>query len=146
MVFENVAKIQDSINELIENFETVQQEAIKRAEGSFVFAQQEQMLDGETAEAKQIGEYRSPIYADYKYAKNQRAGLGVVDLKDTGDFYEAMRLEVEKDIEMYSNDPKAPDLVKKYGENIFGLQEKNLPIEAVEIEFEKILKERYKLI
>jgi hypothetical protein len=55
---------------------------------------------------------------------NPKPGKGYVDLKLTGNFYEAVTVEIgSTEIEFTSLDPKADELEKKYGSDIFGLNE-----------------------
>ena len=78
----------------------------------------------ENAEGKIIGKLRSAYYAKRKKAKGGIAKLGLVDLKNTGDFYDAIFAKVEsKFIEISSSDSKTNLLEKKYGDIIFGLND-----------------------
>ena len=82
------------------------------------------MQVGENAEGNIIGKLRSTDYAKRKKAKGGIAKLGVVDLKNTGDFYDAIFAKVEsKFIEISSSDSKTNLLEKKYGDIIFGLND-----------------------
>lgn len=94
--------------------------------------QREQMLTGVNSEGKKIGKYRSPAYARKKNAMNPLPGLGVPDLRLTGQFYKGIYTEIRGDkIITDSTDEKTQDLADKYGENIFGLN-KDKKAEAVE--------------
>jgi len=98
----------------------------------FTMLNQAQMLEGK-GKTKNIGKYSgSPLgrkYSKMKKSMNPLAGEGNVDLRLTGSYYRGMRMEMKgDDIEMDSSDSKADDLLAKYGGNIYGLNEKNMPI------------------
>ena len=98
--------------------------AIKNTANDLEDVQRDQMQVGENAEGKIIGKLRSADYAKRKKAKGGIAKLGVVDLKNTGDFYDAIFAKVEsKFIEISSSDFKTNLLEKKYGDIIFGLND-----------------------
>lgn len=81
----------------------------------------EQLYSGVDANNESLGNYKSEFYANYKLQKNP---AGVVDLKDTGDFYNAFKLD-NTDYEISSTDEKTKSLTAKYGKNIFGLTKEN---------------------
>lgn len=86
--------------------------------------QKDQMQVGENADGKIIGKLRSTSYARKKKQKGGIARFGLVDLKDTGDFYDAIYTKIEqKFIEISSNDDKTDELEAKYGKIIFGLND-----------------------
>lgn len=88
----------------------------------YIGLQKDQMLHGLNAQGKTIGKYRNPAYARRKAAINPLAGEGNVDLKDKGDFYREIFTDVRADeIIVDSSDTKSAALQKKYGEDIFGL-------------------------
>jgi len=98
--------------------------AIKNTSTDLEDVQRDQMQVGENAEGNIIGKLRNPAYAKRKKAKGGIAKLGVVDLKNTGDFYDAIFAKVEsKFIEISSTDSKTDLLEKKYGDIIFGLND-----------------------
>ena len=98
--------------------------AIKNTSTDLEDVQRDQMQVGENAEGKIIGKLRSADYAKRKKAKGGIAKLGLVDLKNTGDFYDAIFAKVEsKFIEISSSDYKTNLLENKYGEIIFGLND-----------------------
>lgn len=86
-----------------------------------------QMLQGKGKDGKAIGRYRSMSYARMKAQMNTFLSSIVpnnVDLKLTGAFHKGLAMKVNgQDISMTSTDDKADDLQKKYGENIYGLNE-----------------------
>lgn len=82
--------------------------------------------------------YRSPSYAEYKNKKNPIPGKGHPDLFLTGSFQNKMFMKVEKEtFEISSSDYKTFDLIKHYGDDIFGLSIKSKAIYAKSV-FEKI--------
>lgn len=70
--------------------------------------------------------YRSIAYSLEKNTRNPKPGFGRPDLKDTGAFYNGWFVELQGDIlKIYSRDSKTPELVGKYGDDIFGLTKEN---------------------
>lgn len=101
--------------------------AIELNERPLVLTLQEQLLKGEDGSGNQLPYYRSEAYADYKLSKNP---LGVTDLRDTGSFYDHMRLVIAGgafggDFSIISTDDKYTKLVKKYGYQIMDLSEES---------------------
>lgn len=91
-----------------------------------------QMMEGKGRD-RNIGRYSQSklgrTYAKIKNNMNPDAGLGNVDLRLTGSFQDKMMLIVTgNDIEIDSTDEKAPDLLAKYGGQIYGLNSKNHPV------------------
>lgn len=98
--------------------------AIKQTTKELEEVQRDQMQVGENAEGNIIGKLRNPAYAKKKKQKGGIAKLGLVDLKNTGDFYDAIYAKVEsKFIEISSSDSKTDLLEEKYGTIIFGLND-----------------------
>jgi hypothetical protein len=58
-------------------------------------------------------------YAIMKHEMNARPGLGIVDLKLTGDFYSALYFDSEV-LEVTSSDSKTEVLKERYGQYILG--------------------------
>lgn len=84
--------------------------------------QRDQMIHGISSQGDGIGLYRSEEYADKKYEQSPLAGYGNVDLRLTGDFYNAMKATpVEEGLAIYSTDKKAKGLEEKYGASIYTL-------------------------
>jgi hypothetical protein len=114
------------IGTLIDNLSAVSipkivEEATYNTSDRLVKSQRAQMLYGEGSKGK-IGKYRSAAYARKKYQMNPIAGEGNVDLRLTGDFSKGVFADVRTDgVVLDSGDPKTSALVKKYGEDIFGL-------------------------
>jgi hypothetical protein len=89
-----------------------------------VKSQQKQMLHGLNSEGKAIGAYKGVVYAEEKYAMNPLAGKGIVDLKLTGDFYNAIFTDITGDSIIFdSSDDKTENLEGRYDKHgkIFGL-------------------------
>lgn len=75
--------------------------------------------------------YRSPSYATYKNQRNPKPGLGHPDSFLTGSFQRQMFMKVEKEtFNISSHDSKTFDLVKHYGDDIFGLTVKSKQVYA----------------
>ena len=92
--------------------------------------QKEQMLSGKNREGKKSGRYRNPSYARMKNAMNPIPGLGVPDLRLTGEFYLGVYTEIRGDkVILDSTDEKTPALALRFGESIFGLS----PVTKVEL-------------
>lgn len=88
----------------------------------YIQFQQEQMLHGEDNEGGVIGRYKSSAYAAMKERMNGLAG-GTVDLKLSGDFYNAITLVSSSNskFRVYSKNKKNSILTEWYGPNIFYL-------------------------
>lgn len=84
----------------------------------------DQLMDGENKEGKKLKKYKSNSYAARKNKMNPSPGFGNPDLYLTGNFQEAMKLNIQssRTYDITSTDSKTPDLKKKYGADIFGLQ------------------------
>ena len=114
----------DSLNYIKKNLDNFILKAISNTTAQLEEVQRDQMQVGENAEGNEIGKLRNPAYAKRKKQKGGIAKLGVVDLKNTGDFYDAIFAKVtSKFIEISSSDSKTNDLEDKYGEIIFGLND-----------------------
>lgn len=89
---------------------------------------QSQLYDqSEDRKQRKLQDYSDADYARYKQTLNPLLALGSPDLKETGAFYDAFYAEVSgQKITLNSTDFKTDRLVKKYGEDIFGLNPDNL--------------------
>lgn len=115
-----IAAIKKRIDSL--NISDQSQIAIDETREQLILKQQIQMLHGLDAKGEKIGKYRNPKYAAAKFAMNPLAGEGYVDLRLTKDFFNAQFVDVRTDVFVIeSGDEKTDALVKKYGEDIFGL-------------------------
>jgi len=89
--------------------------------------QRAQLMAGKDAEGQEI----TPEYRESTKAIKRRKGQPTdrVTLKDTGKFYKATKAIILSDrFELDSLDIKRNKLTDKYGEQIFGLTEKNIAI------------------
>lgn len=97
---------------------------VKQHEADLVDLNVQQMLSGIRADGSEIAPEYSPITVAYKKLRNQPSDR--VTLKDSGDFQRYMFADVNHfPIIFDSQDWKTDRLVKKYGEQIFGLTEAN---------------------
>ena len=98
---------------------------------------QEEILDLNTAQLEigqdstgaNLDDYEYDSYAKMKKGPpyNSKAPLGIPNLRLEGDFYEGFVLKKDdKDFLITSEDSKTSRLKDKYGDNIFGLQDKNI--------------------
>lgn len=102
--------------------DTVISESVEAVAPQITDRQRDQMLEGKNAEGKTIGRYRDPAYARYKNSLNPVPGLGIPDLKLTGEFYREIYAEVRGDkVIIDSTNEKTEALAKRFGESIFGL-------------------------
>ena len=70
--------------------------------------------------------YSSQAYAIDKNRMNASPGLGRPDLFVTGEFYRGFNIKVTRNLlTIRSSDSKTSDLVKKYGSDIFGLDQQS---------------------
>lgn len=99
-----------------------------------VLENSEEIIDANTAQLSkglysdgdQMPELKSVSYAEYKKQRGGKAPLGIVDLKDEGDFYEGFYLAKGSDgFLIGSRDQKESDLQSKYGNEIFGLTDES---------------------
>jgi hypothetical protein len=96
--------------------------AIDETRDKIILKQQMQMMHGLDSKGSKIGRYGSVKYAAAKFANNPLAGEGYVDLMLTKDFYNDQFVDVRTDTFVIdSGDEKTNKLIKKYGEDIFGL-------------------------
>jgi|SRR5215216_2856308 len=95
-----------------------------------------QLMQGRNSAGQSLGNYASKEYADFKRTLNP---LGVIDLKLEGDFHAGFYVEASKfPVVIDSADEKTNELGIKYGEDIFGLDQKNQAIFQAEILLETI--------
>lgn len=98
-------------------------EAVKEHENTIVDLNKVQMRSGYDSEGEIKPKYRSNYLRKKQRLSTYKAGSGV-DLYLTGLFQGQMAARFTgNDLEIYSSDSKAPDLLEKYGEQIFELNE-----------------------
>lgn len=99
-------------------------EAIVDTENEIVDFNREQLYEGVRSDSSKIEPEYAEITKIIKAAKGQPYDR--VTLKDTGDFYAGMNVDVNTNsYDVSSTDDKTVKLVTKYGEQIFGLESKN---------------------
>lgn len=120
----------EKVKELIKRLKSITVErqideirkSVKRHRKLIISFNTGQLLLGETSKGKSLGKYKSKSYEEFKAKLNPRR---VVDLKLTGHFHGNFFIVDEYPLIIWSYDAKTDDLVKKYGEEIFGLTEEN---------------------
>jgi hypothetical protein len=84
----------------------------------------EQLWKGQNAKGLPIKPPYSNITIFYKRRKSQP--IDRVTLKDTGDFYSSINVDVKRDtFTIFATDDKTNKLTRKYGKSILGLQEES---------------------
>lgn len=103
------------------------QNAIVETKADFIELNIDQLKHGEKADGTQVGRYKNKWYALKKYRMNVLAGEGNIDLINTKNFIGKLDIVRNADFaEAISRDDKSEMLQRNYGENILGLQEKNI--------------------
>jgi len=89
-----------------------------------------QLTRGERSDGTKISpRYADSGYAAFKNARNPRAGKGTPDLKDTGDFYQGIKVRVTRQSIITSGtDEKTDALQFKYGDEIIGINVEGLDV------------------
>jgi len=107
------------------NIDSFVVQVIEQNKKDIEFWQKEQMAYGENSQGSDIGYLKRVDYALRKISNGGRATFGIVDLKNKGDFYDSIYAKVESTfIEIDAKDGRKPYfLVKKYGQDIFGLNQ-----------------------
>lgn len=113
------------INKMIDKMQKVQIQNVLSA--SFKETKKEleelqigQMLYGVRADGKRIGRYKNKRYAADKFAMNNLAGFGFIDLRYTGEFHKRVVAKIMRGFIIFTSlDPKTPDLEKRF--DPFGL-------------------------
>ena len=100
-------------------------ECLKSNESFLLDANIDQLERGKTSKNEQIGKYANSGYADEKYAMNQRAGRGNVDLILTGGFSRGIFIKYTGDSLLFDSTQKrgdnGPDLLERYGDDVVGV-------------------------
>lgn len=101
--------------------------AVKKYSKKIIEMNQNQLLfEGSDSKGKKLKRYAAKWYEAYKMTLNP---AGVTDLRLKGGFYASFFVETSKyPVILYASDPKTEDLVNKYGENIFGLNDEHKEI------------------
>ena len=99
------------------------EKAMFENEAMIIEMNQAQLYKGLDSKAQSLGEY-SQRTIEYKIDAGQPSDR--VTLKDRGDFYKGMKLfKDDKGVYVDSEDEKTGKLTSVYGENIFGLVERD---------------------
>lgn len=90
----------------------------------------DQLMSGVDSESRFISpEYQNDNYASLKNSMNPKPGIGIPDLKLTGDFQGGFYLDINSldrgYFEIDSIDDKTENLLEKYPDEIFGLTDEN---------------------
>lgn len=115
-----------TVNTLLQQFRGINVtevivDALVLSEQDYADRQRQQMLSGLNADGDKIGVYRDPKYKAKKFRMNPIPGLGFVDLKLHGGFYDGIFAITDNDgLRVGSTDFKSKMLEDKYG-NIFTL-------------------------
>lgn len=124
----------------------VMRNALDRVKSEIEDVQKFQMQLGQDANGGAIGVLRNVAYGRKKKQKGGIAPLGAVDLRDTGAFQDAIDAQIVPGaILLDSSDPKTSELIEKYGEEIFGLNEDSkerlnaVLIPAIELELQRFI-------
>lgn len=105
------------------DFNQLMIEAVKEHENTIIDLNKVQMRSGYDSEGEIKPKYRSKYLRKKQRLSTYKAG-SCVDLYLTGMFQGQMAARFTgNDLEIYSSDSKAPDLLEKYGEQIFELNE-----------------------
>jgi hypothetical protein len=85
-----------------------------------------QLDAGDRADGNQVKPPYTPKYAAYKRSLGLKTN--VVTLRLTGDFYRSIKPEqtAPDEMELQSQDSKAPYLLARYGKQVLGLSEENI--------------------
>jgi hypothetical protein len=117
------------INFVSNNLDTFILNTIKKNIDFFEYLQKEQMSFGENSKGFDIGILKNKKYASNKKQKGGKAQLGIVDLKNEGDFYDKIYAKIQSSFLIIdSTDFKTPFLEKVYKNDIWGLNDKYLDI------------------
>lgn len=125
-----------TIDEMIRAFEQLDYEAlgaqvIQDNAAPIEEVNRKQLLRGERADGSKITpKYRNEKYSRAKNAKNPKPGLGTPDTKFTGEFHRQIDVTIfgKSQVDIFSRDNKSEELVAKYGETLFGIQDGELEI------------------
>ena len=99
---------------------------LKRIEGKIALYNKEQLYNkGVTSDNSAVTPLYTPLTIKIKKSKGQRTDH--VTLKDTGAFHNSMFVVyAPRSFQIYARNNKTNKLVKKYGDNIFGMTDINI--------------------
>lgn len=108
------------------NLNRAMSQAMEKNKDVFEDAQLVQFDSGKNADGRSRGTYR-PFTKLKKRMKGQPTDR--VTLKDTGSFYNKTKaVRRGKSIELKSTDSKTDEIIDKYGEKVFGLDEQTMSL------------------
>lgn len=137
----------ESVSSIATLREMVYDQIIKE-EDNLKFIKEEEYLEGDIFSTGTKTQYAWKDYAEYKNRKNPRAGLGNVDLINTGSFIESFRLNKPK-ANKYTwgaTDSKRNDIVGMFGNDIMGLNQDSFNKFQAEIIKPRFVRELQKII
>jgi hypothetical protein len=103
--------------------------ALAQTEDSLLSNQTSQLVvDGLNKNGRNLKKYKNAKYAEKKHRMNSFPGLGNPDLKYTGAFLKALKLDIinNKEYQIISTDVKYPILLQKYGSAMLGLNKASI--------------------
>lgn len=103
--------------------------ALAQTEDSLLSNQTSQLIvDGLNKDGRNLKKYKKKEYSEFKNSMNPMPGLGNPDLKLTGAFLKALKLEIvnNKEYDIISTDSKYQDLRNKYGRSMLGLNKASI--------------------
>jgi len=162
MVFENLHKYQQNLEEFTGNFEQIMNEIVTELAPLMNEMNTENMSFGFRSDGKKIGTYHPtssyeanedagiPYYIDFKSKLSSKPSYGKVDLILTGETASLISYELE-DNEIFATSKGAltEKLIRQYGSDKWiGINDnqKRYISEQIENKLIEIIKERYKLI
>lgn len=83
--------------------------------------QKNQWIEGLRSDRTPIGQYASKPYAMKKNKQNPKAGFGFIDLIDTEETIDSLKVDISGEFMNYELQKDDHDLVVRYGEDILGL-------------------------
>lgn len=112
----------------IRNIDQFFELAIVENQGEILDSNVAQLKTGRDSLGEFLMEYASPVYAAFKKAWGSRAPFGIPDLLLEGDFHEGFTMMRDgAGLFITSTDDKSAKLEAKYGSNIFGIADEQLP-------------------
>jgi len=138
----------DDMIEQVQNFDVDEniEEVVNEHEDEITIYNKQQLFNkGQGADGSQLKEYASATYAKYKNKKNPNPGLGIPDIKLTGETYDRMFAKMDKNtLEISSTTDYTPKL-EESRPNIFGLDEQSEDLageQVIEPELQKKLRDK----
>lgn len=103
--------------------------AVAKTEQGVRLLQESQLVfTGKNKENKTLKRYKSSSYARMKNEMNPFPGYGNPDLKKTGALLRGLKIIniTQHEFDIISTDAKYPELLKKYGKEMFGLNKDSI--------------------